>query len=145
MFLTGGDPVELGLIASLNRPGGNATGVSFLVNKLVAKRMELLSELTPGASTLGMLVDPNNPNAEPDTKDAQVAVDALGRKLLVVKAVPRASLMRRSRPWPKSKLQLSLLLPTLTSLPGEHKSSRWRCATGLPQAIRRASSSWQAV
>ena len=60
VFLTGGDPVELGLIASLNRPGGNATGVSFLVNKLVAKRMELLSELAPGASTLGMLVDPNN-------------------------------------------------------------------------------------
>src|SRR6478735_12112039 len=92
VFLTGGDPVELGLIASLNRPGGNATGVSFLVNKLVAKRMELLSELAPGASTLGMLVDPNNPNAEPDTKDAQVAADALGRKLLVVKAAAESEL-----------------------------------------------------
>jgi putative ABC transport system substrate-binding protein len=92
VFLTGGDPVELGLIASLNRPGGNATGVSFLVNKLVAKRMELLSELAPGASTLGMLVDPNNPNAEPDTNDAQVAADALGRKLLVVKAAVQSEL-----------------------------------------------------
>ena len=92
VFLTGGDPVELGLIASLNRPGGNATGVSFLVNKLVAKRMELLSELAPGASTLGMLVDPNNPNAEPDTNDAQVAADALGRKLLVVKAAAQSEL-----------------------------------------------------
>jgi putative ABC transport system substrate-binding protein len=92
VFLTGGDPVELGLIASLNRPGGNATGVSFLVNKLVAKRLELLSELAPGAVTLGMLVDPNNPNAEPDTKDAQVAADALGRKLLVVKAAAQSEL-----------------------------------------------------
>jgi ABC-type uncharacterized transport system substrate-binding protein len=92
VFLTGGDPVELGLIASLNRPGGNATGVSFLVNKLVAKRMELLSELAPGAVTLGMLVDPNNPNAEPDTRDAQVAADALGRKLLVVKAAAESEL-----------------------------------------------------
>jgi len=92
VFLTGGDPVELGLVASLNRPGGNATGVSFLVNKLVAKRMELLSELAPGAVTLGMLVDPNNPNAEPDTKDAQVAADALGRKLLVVKAAAESEL-----------------------------------------------------
>ena len=92
VFLTGEDPVELGLIASLNRPGGNATGVSFLVNKLVAKRMELLSELTPGASTLGMLVDPNNPNAVSDTKDAQVAADALGRKLLVVKAAAQSEL-----------------------------------------------------
>jgi putative ABC transport system substrate-binding protein len=92
VFLTGGDPVELGLIASLNRPAGNATGVSFLVNKLVAKRLELLSELAPGAVTLGMLVDPNNPNAEPDTKDAQVAADALGRKLLVVKAAAESEL-----------------------------------------------------
>jgi putative tryptophan/tyrosine transport system substrate-binding protein len=92
VFLIGGDPVELGLIASLNRPGGNATGVSFLVNKLVAKRLELLSELAPGAVTLGMLVDPNNPNAEPDTKDAQVAADALGRKLLVVKAAAESEL-----------------------------------------------------
>ena len=53
---------------------------------------ELLSELAPGALTLGMLVDPNNPNAEADTKDAQVAADALGRKLLVVKAVAESDL-----------------------------------------------------
>ena len=92
VFLTGGDPVELGLIASLNRPGGNATGVSFLVNKLVAKRLELLSELAPGAVTLGMLVDPKNPNAELDTKDAQAAADALGRKLLLVKAAAESEL-----------------------------------------------------
>jgi putative tryptophan/tyrosine transport system substrate-binding protein len=92
VFVTGGDPVELGLVAGLNRPGGNATGVSFLVNKVVAKRMELLSELAPDAVTLGMLVDPNNPNAEPDTKDAKVAADALGRKLLVVKAAAESEL-----------------------------------------------------
>jgi ABC-type uncharacterized transport system substrate-binding protein len=86
VFVTGGDPVELGLVASLNRPGGNATGVSFLVNKLMAKRLELLSELAPGTAALGMLVDPNNPNAEADTKDAQAAAAALGRKLVVAKA-----------------------------------------------------------
>jgi putative tryptophan/tyrosine transport system substrate-binding protein len=87
VFLIGGDPVELGLVASLNRPGGNATGVSFLVNKLLMKRLELLSEVVPGPATLGMLVDPTNPNAAADTKDAQAAADALGRKLLVIKAV----------------------------------------------------------
>jgi putative ABC transport system substrate-binding protein len=86
VFVTGGDPVELGLVASLNRPGGNATGVSFLVNKLMAKRLELLNELAPGAGALGMLVDPNNPNAKADTKDAQAAAAALGRKLVVAEA-----------------------------------------------------------
>jgi putative tryptophan/tyrosine transport system substrate-binding protein len=86
VFVTGGDPVELGLVASLNRPGGNATGVSFLVNKLMGKRLELLSELAPGTGTLGMLVDPNNPNAKADTKDAQAAAAALGRKLVVAEA-----------------------------------------------------------
>ena len=86
VFLIGGDPVELGLVASLNRPGGNATGVSFLINKLVAKRLELLSDLVPGASPLGILLDPNNPNANADTKDAREAAQAIGRKLLVVEA-----------------------------------------------------------
>jgi putative ABC transport system substrate-binding protein len=86
VFLTGGDPVELNLVESLNRPGGNVTGLAFLVNKLVAKRLELLSELVPGATTLGMLVDPNNPNAKADTSDAQTAAAALGRKLFVVTA-----------------------------------------------------------
>jgi len=86
VFLIGADPVELGLVASLNRPGGNITGMGFLVNKLVAKRLGLLSELVPGAATLGMLVDPNNPNADADTRDARTAADALGRKLLFVEA-----------------------------------------------------------
>jgi putative ABC transport system substrate-binding protein len=84
VFLTGGDPVELGLVSSFNRPGGNATGVSFLVNKLVEKRLELLSELVPGAAALGILVDTGNPNASADTKHAQQAADKIGRRLLIV-------------------------------------------------------------
>jgi ABC-type uncharacterized transport system substrate-binding protein len=84
VFLTGGDPVELGLVASFNRPGGNATGVSFLVNKLVEKRLELLSELVPSATALGILVDAGNPNANADTKYAQLAADKIGRRLLIV-------------------------------------------------------------
>jgi len=92
VFLIGGDPVELGLVASLNRPGGNVTGVAFLLSKLVAKRLELLSALVPGAAAIGMLVDPNNPNAEADTKDAQAAVDTIGRKLLVAKVGAKSEL-----------------------------------------------------
>ena len=86
VFQTGADPVEIGLVASLNRPGGNITGVAFLVNKLVPKRLELLRELVPGAATIGMLIDPTNPNAEADVKDAQAAAAAFGRKLFVVRA-----------------------------------------------------------
>jgi putative tryptophan/tyrosine transport system substrate-binding protein len=86
VFSTGADPVEIGLVARLNRPGGNVTGVSFLVNKLVAKRFQLLSALAPDAATIGLLVDPTNPNAEADIADAKAAAAALGRTLLVVKS-----------------------------------------------------------
>jgi putative ABC transport system substrate-binding protein len=86
VFVLGSDPVEFGLVASLNRPGGNLTGVTFLANSLVAKRLNLLSDLVPAAATIGMLVDPNNPNAATDTKEAQVAAASLGRKLIVARA-----------------------------------------------------------
>jgi ABC-type uncharacterized transport system substrate-binding protein len=84
VFLTGSDPVELGLVASFNRPGGNATGVSFLVNKLVEKRLELLTALMPNATALGILVDAGNPNALADTKAAQLAAQKIGRRLVIV-------------------------------------------------------------
>jgi putative ABC transport system substrate-binding protein len=86
VFVTGFDPVAAGFVASLNRPGGNLTGVSFLVVFTVAKRLELLSELVPTAGMIGMLVNPNNPNAESTTRDAQAAAEKLGKKLVVVRA-----------------------------------------------------------
>jgi putative tryptophan/tyrosine transport system substrate-binding protein len=86
VFANGGDPVGLGLVASLNRPGGNVTGVSFLVAALGSKRLELLRELLPTATTIGFLVDPTGPTTEPETKDMLAAAGALGRKLLVVPA-----------------------------------------------------------
>jgi putative tryptophan/tyrosine transport system substrate-binding protein len=86
VFMIGADPVQFGLVASLNRPGGNVTGVSFLSNLLVAKQMGLLQEFVPAASELGLLVNPNNPNAESDTRNAKAAADSLGRNLHVVYA-----------------------------------------------------------
>jgi putative ABC transport system substrate-binding protein len=86
VFVTGFDPVAAGFVASLNRPGGNLTGVSFLVVLTVAKRLGLLSELVPTAGMIGMLVNPNNPNAESTTRDAQAAAEKLGKKLVVVRA-----------------------------------------------------------
>src|SRR6516225_9523094 len=83
VFITVDDPVRLGLVASLNRPGGNATGMSLLSSMLVAKQFELLHELVPHA--FGYLVYTHIPSAEPDTRDVQTAAHTLGRKLVVVK------------------------------------------------------------
>ena len=80
VFVMGGDPVKLGAVASINRPGGNATGVSFLLNVLAAKRVELLRAMVPTATRIGLLFNPDNPNAEADTAAAQAAARALGQE-----------------------------------------------------------------
>jgi putative ABC transport system substrate-binding protein len=86
VFSSGGDPVKLGLVASLSRPGGNVTGMSFLTSLLVTKQFDLLHELAPAAQVIGLLVNPNFPDTEDMTRDAQAAADARGQKLVVVKA-----------------------------------------------------------
>ena len=80
VFVMGGDPVKLGAVASINRPGGNATGVSFLLNVLAAKRVELLRAMVPTATRIGLLFNPDNPNAEADTAAAQAAARAFGQE-----------------------------------------------------------------
>jgi putative tryptophan/tyrosine transport system substrate-binding protein len=86
VFAMGEDPVKEGLVASLNRPGGNITGFSYFANLLFAKQLGLLHDCVPKDAAFGFLVNPENPNAEPDTKDVQIAADALGRQLHVFKA-----------------------------------------------------------
>jgi putative tryptophan/tyrosine transport system substrate-binding protein len=86
VFATGADPVKLGLVASFNRPGGNVTGISVLFNIIVKKQIEMLSEMAPTAGLIGFLVNPANPNAGPDTQDAQEAALALGRRMIAVRA-----------------------------------------------------------
>ena len=85
VFVIGEDPVKAGLVASLNRPGGNTTGVSDFVYQLIAKRLEFLQQAVPGVALIGLLVNPNNPNAVPDAEEAAAAANALGQKLLVLK------------------------------------------------------------
>ncbi|UPJ63252.1 ABC transporter substrate-binding protein [Bradyrhizobium sp. 191] len=86
VFAIAMDPVHLGIVSSLNRPGGNATGVSMYTPQLTAKRLELLAELTPGGGTIAMLVNPTNPNANVVVSDAEAAAKSLGREIHVLKA-----------------------------------------------------------
>jgi len=86
VFEMGDDPVKFGLVASLNRPGGNVTGVSFLTPALEAKRVELLHELVPKASTITVLVNPTFPGAEIRVTAVRDAADALGLELSVLNA-----------------------------------------------------------
>lgn len=86
VFAHGGDPVQDGFVASLNRPGGNVTGVSFFSSVLGAKRLELLHQLVPKATTIAMLVNPNSPNTEAERRDVQAAALTLGRQLFILDA-----------------------------------------------------------
>jgi putative tryptophan/tyrosine transport system substrate-binding protein len=69
LFVTGGDPVEDGFVASMNRPGGNVTGVSFFGSVVGAKRLELLRQLVPSATTIAVLVNPDKANTEAERRD----------------------------------------------------------------------------
>jgi ABC-type uncharacterized transport system substrate-binding protein len=86
VFFTGGDPVQLGLVASLRRPDGNLTGVTALNVEIGAKRLELLHELVPTAGVIGLLVNPTNALTEANTKTVQAAAHALGLQLHVLNA-----------------------------------------------------------
>jgi putative ABC transport system substrate-binding protein len=86
VFTTGSDPVAAGFVASLNRPGGNATGATFLAGALAAKRLELLHELVSKPSTIAILVNPNFLEAESQMKEARSAAGTLGHPLRVLKA-----------------------------------------------------------
>jgi len=86
VFTMGEDPVKEGIVASLNRPGGNVTGFSDFDNQLAGKRLSLLRHAVPKAAVFGLLVNPTNPNAESDIKDAQAAADALAWELRVLTA-----------------------------------------------------------
>jgi putative ABC transport system substrate-binding protein len=84
VFTTGSDPVRDGLVASLNRPGGNVTGVVFFTSVLGAKRLELLHQLVPNATMIGMLVNPNTAETERERNDVQAAAQAIGQQLIIL-------------------------------------------------------------
>jgi putative ABC transport system substrate-binding protein len=100
VFTTALDPVKLGLVASLNRPGGNLTGVTTLNVELLPKRLELLHQLRPAATTLALLLNPTSPSADTLSRDAHAAARGLGLELHVVEASSErvAASMRQEQP-----------------------------------------------
>jgi putative ABC transport system substrate-binding protein len=93
VVMVGGDPVQLGLVTSFNRPGGNVTGVSTLNISMVSKRLELLHQVVPAAATVALLVNPTNPEfATAETLEAEHAAKLLGRRLIVMGASAKGDL-----------------------------------------------------
>ena len=92
VFVVGFDPVQLGLVASINKPGGNATGASVYTTELAAKRLSLLSVLVPGTGTIGILVNPGSATTERETKDTLAAAQRLGRPIAVFKATTESEI-----------------------------------------------------
>ena len=86
VFVVGDDPVRIGLVANLNRPGGNVTGVTFIATDVTAKRLGLLHELVPKAAVIAVLLDPNLPDADLELRSVEAASRTIGVRVLVVKA-----------------------------------------------------------
>jgi putative ABC transport system substrate-binding protein len=86
VFTVGGDPVKIGLVASLNRPGGNATGVSLMTSTPESKRLGLLHDLLPSAALVGVLINPQYQEAEAQLRELQEAAGAIGLRILILNA-----------------------------------------------------------
>jgi ABC-type uncharacterized transport system substrate-binding protein len=125
VFTIGGDPVKLGLVASLNRPGGNVTGVTFFATQIEAKRLGLLHELVPGATVVAVLINPSQPAAPVQADDVTEAARVLRLKLHVVHAGSERAARRPSKP-ACSCGQARFWSPPIRSFTaGVNRSSRW--------------------
>ena len=146
VFIAGDDPVRQGLVANLARPGGNLTGVSFLIIELNPKRFELLRELVPQAGVIALLVNPNNPAIEPIVRDVQETARAKGVQLHVLKASTEseidtafASLVQRQAgallvttdPFLGSRREMILALATRHAVPAIYEFREYPVAGGL--------------
>jgi putative ABC transport system substrate-binding protein len=141
VFETAGDPIKLGLVASLNRPGRNITGVTQLSSELVSKRLGLLHDMIPTATIIGLLVLPTDPRAETQTRDMQEAAHALGLQIHVLNASTEAEIDTAFAIL--AQLRASALLVGTGesfSLGGPNNSWRWQHDRGCLQFISIASS-----
>ena len=112
VFMVGRNPVKAGFVTRLNRPGGNATGLNILTSELAAKRLQLLRDLVPDLGSIGVLVNPDNPNAATDPQDLQDAAEIIGLKLSFREHERRTRSARRSQ----------VLLRRSSQRAGQHRS-----------------------
>ena len=129
VFSMDGDPVKLGLVASLNRPGGNVTGAVVDIAGLEPKRLMLLHELVPKAASIAFLVNPDNPRAEDQKKDIQAAADALRQQIIVLKASSESDLDTAFVAMAKQRAD--------AIVPQDRENARPRRARQAPRARRR--------
>ena len=133
VFVAGTDPVVFGLVDSMNKPGGNLTGVSFLIGALMGKNLELLHELVPSATAIGMLVNPNFGDTNVQVREAHAAAQTLGEQLVVVMLPPKVNWSRLSQRLSgigSARLSLRLIH---SSMPTRHNWLRLRQAMRYPQ------------
>jgi putative ABC transport system substrate-binding protein len=134
VFSTGGDPVALGLVASLNRPGGNLTGITNLYSELGPKRLQLLRELIPDTALFGVLANPSFPDIQSQIADLRAAARALGLQLVVENARTDSDLEPAFATLSQQRVGGSWS-PTGSSSGARNNSWRWRPPIRCPRSL----------
>lgn len=132
VFTSAFDPVAMGYVASLNRPGANVTGVTLIASQLGPKRVELLRELVPKAGVVGLLFNPNNPNTEPDWADAQTAARGLGLQVHTLGASTDQEIEKVFATLAELKADALLVLPDVSFLSRREQLVRLAANSKVP-------------
>ena len=134
VFTIGGDPVRFGLVASYNRPGGNITGIAFVPNQLGAKRVQLLRDLVPGAARIGLLMNPDNPNAAAELADSQEGAAKLGLQTVVQNARGAAEIDAAFAEFVRAKIDALISATDPVLLDRREQIAALAARNGLPAA-----------
>jgi putative tryptophan/tyrosine transport system substrate-binding protein len=145
VFRNAADPVRIGLVASLSHPGGNVTGVTELSSELGVKRLGLLRELVPSATSIAILVNPKRPDADIQSAQLREAVQALGLKFHTLKVGSERDFDAAFQAWCNCRPVRSSSRPMLCLRTGVIKLSRWQDAIRFPPFTNFGNSSWPAV
>jgi len=138
VFTTGFDPVRTGLVTGFSRPGGNATGIVFTQTDLAAKQLGLLHELTPKATTIAVLGDPNQPEFEFEARELESAARVISRQILILTAANERKLSAAFEQVVQARADALLVRGSSLFLTWRRQLGRWQSATHWPPPILRA-------